>query len=144
LRQSHARRSENIIYHRVKNRRIDYKFTSAQQLLEKEIIDIIPDNILDVTVILPTHLAALLNDAAYFECDIGGQLWVTDPSFFKVTPRESPERLGMAIVAKACGCWVRIVSALLRPFAQFADIRKVGHLADPPLVEIGYRVADQL
>gem|GEM_PF-5481494 len=64
------------------------------QLFEEEVVNVIPDLVFDVPVILPADLPMTLNDLAHLDGYVRCKLRVGNTSLIKVAPGKAPEHLG--------------------------------------------------
>ena len=71
----------------------------AAQLFKKEIVNVVPNNVLDITIVLPAALAALLHNPTDLQRDVDSQFGVTKTRLFQITLRQPPESLASFPIA---------------------------------------------
>jgi len=71
LSQPHARRRQNIVHNAIEDTGVYQNAPLSPQLLEEKIINVIPDGILHITVILPADFSSTLDNLTDPKSNIG-------------------------------------------------------------------------
>jgi hypothetical protein len=86
LGQSHSCRRKDIIDNRVKNGWVNQKLPPTQQVLEEKVVNVVPDKVLDVAIMLPAYFAPGLNNPTDLQGYVCGEFSISNPRLLKIAP----------------------------------------------------------